>query len=201
MNKILNSMYSLFLVGFILKFFHVHYTALIMLTALGGILIVGLILLFKKEGKLNAVITLGVWAWLTLLLILIKFFPFGIIALVLATVISILAVLLAIKGNQPTKLLLLGACMVTALAFYLTPTHSRFYILNIKWNYEIETDFITLDKYSWFLYQNGQLDEATLISDRALTIAKQSGDEFWVELIEKHNELIREKDWTKFSSH
>lgn len=201
MIKLFYLCFGLFLIGFLLKFFHVHYTAVIMLTALVGILIVAVISLFQKDKKVDSILLIAIWSWLVVLLVSIKFFPFGAVMLVLASIFSILAVLKAKKEKQLEKLKLLVICAIAALIFYFTPTQTRFYILNIKWNYEIETDFITLDKYSWFLYKNGQLDEADSISKRALKIAQESGDDFWAELIKKHNQSIKENNWTKFNAH
>ena len=78
-----------------------------------------------------------------------------------------------------------------ALFFFFQPTHERYKLLSFNWNYEIETDYITWDRYSWFLYQNGEFDEATEASEKAKNIAEQVGDQDWVEFIEKHNKSIQ----------
>lgn len=78
------------------------------------------------------------------------------------------------------------------------PTHDRYKLLSINWNYEIETDYITWDKYSWFLYQNGEFHEALEVSNNARSIANQLGDSDWEEFIDMHNKAIEERNWQKY---
>ena len=191
-------LYSLFGVGFILKFFHIHYNAVIMLVALGGLLVTGLISLGKKPTRLHALFQLGAFSWLALLLITVKFFPFGIFGLILASCLSVMVAVLLIKGRQFKKLAFIGWIAGVTLLFYLMPTDSRYYLFNVKWNHEIEYDFMTLDKYSWFLYRNGNNDKALEVSARALDLAKNTGQTEWVDFIEEHREAIRNLNWERY---
>ncbi|HNP19696.1 MAG TPA: hypothetical protein PKL31_14760 [Fulvivirga sp.] len=196
MSKLLISFYSLFCVGFILKFFHIHYNAVLMLTGLGGVLVVSLILLFKKDKRYLQ--NIGICSWLLVLLSSLKFFPFGNVALILATIISVFIIVVLIKQHKYLGLIPLGLTAVIALLFHSLPTDSRYYLLNVKWNYEIERDFITLDKYSWLLYNNGNSNEALKISNQALEIAQKSGQKEWVAIIEEHANAIRMNNWEKY---
>jgi hypothetical protein len=86
-------------------------------------------------------------------------------------------------------------CASVALYFYFMRTDNRYYLLNVKWNYEIEYDFITLDKYSWFLYKNGEINKALEVSDQALEMARKSEQQEQVQIIEQHNQAIQNNDW------
>lgn len=198
MSKLIILFYSLFFVGFFLKFFHIHYNAVLMLCGLGGILIIGLISLFYKEKRSAAILHIGIFSWLLFLLVSIKFFPFEIPALIFASVLSLFVIMDTIRKKTLMKLLPVGLCAAIALVFYLMPTDRRYYLFNVKWNYEIESDFMTLDKYSWFLYKNGNDDDAIKVSNQALEIAKKSGEVEWVDYIAEHANSIRMKTWKHY---
>lgn len=198
MKKALIFFYSLFSLGFLLKFFHIHYNAILMLLALGGILVLSLISLFKKENRDKGILHIGISAWLLSLLISMKFFPFGQIVLIFACIFSVSLLAYFIRKRKLMSLTPLAIAAAIAIAFYIMPSDFRYYILNVKWNHEIENDFITLDKYSWFLYQNGKDAEALTISDQALAIAVNSNQTEWVARIEGHNLAIRKGEWKNY---
>lgn len=169
-----------------------------MLVSLGGIFIINMISIFISNKRLNAILQLGIWAWLLLLFVSVKFLPFGSIILVLASFLTIIGLFMAFKKNEFAKNLPPFIIIAVAILFYLMPTHTRYYIMNIKWNHEIETDYITWDKYSWFLYQNGQITEALSASEQAKKIASDLNDEDWLELIETHHQAIEHDNWSHF---
>ncbi|MDZ7650489.1 MAG: hypothetical protein U5K54_26950 [Cytophagales bacterium] len=68
--------------------------------------------------------------------------------------------------------------LVTAIVYFI-PSDVRYYIFNIKFNHEIETDYRTWDKYSWFLYINNKHAEAELASERALKLVKGTTDDHY----------------------
>jgi hypothetical protein len=195
MKKFQLLFYGIFCLGFALKFFHVHYNAVLMLIGLGGILITSIVSLFNKEGRATALLHFALFAWLLQLLITIKFFPFENNALIIAAALSLVVILEIVKKQQFLNLIPLGICAAVALSFYFMRTDNRYYLLNVKWNYEIEYDFITLDKYSWFLYKNGEVDKAQEISNQALEIALKTDRIDQIKLIEQHNEMIRDNNW------
>jgi hypothetical protein len=169
-----------------------------MLVGLGGVFFVSMISLFNTDKKPFAMLNLGIFSWLLLLLITIKFFPWGGIVLIFSILISLYLLMTMIKQQQFTKLIPLGLCASIAIFFFMMQTDTRYYLLNIKWNYEISDDFITLDKYSWFLYKNGNNEEALKVSIQALEIAKKAGQEEWIKLIDVHNQLIRTNEWKNY---
>jgi hypothetical protein len=118
--------------------------------------------------------------------------------LFIAAALSLVVILEILKKQQFLNLMPLGICAAVALSFYFMRTDNRYYLLNVKWNYEIEYDFITLDKYSWFLYKNGKVDKAKEISNQALEIALKTDYVDQIKLIEQHNELIRDNNWKSY---
>lgn len=198
MKKILLVFYGLFCIGFALKFFHVHYNAVLMLIGLGGILITSIIAMFRKESRPIALLHLVLFAWLAQLLVTIKFFSFDKTALIIAAVLSVLAIATILKRQQFYYFIPLVICASVALYFYFMRTDNRYYLLNVKWNYEIEYDYITLDKYSWFLYKNGEADKALEVSDQALEMARKSEQQEQIQIIEQHNEAIQNNDWKTY---
>ncbi len=197
-NKLLFSFYSLFTVGFILKFFHIHYNAIFMLTGLGGVLLINTMFLANKESRVYGFLHLSVFSWLLLLFITIKFYPFQIAVLVFAIIVSVFAVVNLFNQQKTIWVSPLVFCAVIAITCHTMPADYRYYILNVKWNYEIDRDFITLDKYSWFLYQNGHSVKALQVSDKALQIAEQTGSTEWLDFIMKHNKSIRSENWNSY---
>lgn len=198
MKKFQVIFYGIFILGFVLKFFHIHFNAVIMLIGLGGILITSIISLFNKEVRATALLHFALFAWLLQLLITIKFFPFEHIALIIAAALSLVVIFEIVKKQQFKNFIPLVICTAVALSFYFMRTDNRYYLLNVKWNYEIEDDFITLDKYSWFLYKNGEVDKAQEISNQALEIALKTDHVDQIKLIEQHNELIRDNNWNSY---
>lgn len=198
MKKLLIYSYCLYGLGFFVKFFHIHFNAVLMLVGLVGILIGSLVLLFQKDERYRAALNFGAFGWLVALLITIKFFPFGLAAFILAIVLSILALVVFIRKQKPKAVWPLSLLAVITILFFNLPTDTRFYWLNVKWNYEIARDYGTLDKYSWFLYRNGKEEEAVRVSAQALEMAKANDEQEWVEFIEEHARRIQENDWNTY---
>lgn len=201
MKTIQRAFYGIFCLGFLLKFFHVHYNAVLMLIGLGGMLTTSIILLSGKENRLRGLFHFGVFTWLALLFISIKFLPFANIALIVASAITLFILIGHFRKRQTRDFLLLSICISLALTFYFLRTDYKYFILNIKWNYEIDSDFMTLDKYSWFLYQNGEFEKALEVSDRAVEIVSETNKSDRITMIEEHRELIRTKGWERYRQH
>ncbi len=188
--------YGIFLLGFLLKFFHIHYNAILMIVGLAGIFAGGIISLSIK--KTRSMLHLCIGGWLLVLLVSVKFFAFGTLFLIFAILLSLAGIIIAIKKDQWKRFLPLGIVIVIALVFYLMPTDQRYYLLNLRWSLEKNTDYISWDKYAWFLYQNGHVDSSAMASDKALEIALSSGNEKWIDFIEMHNESIKKRSWDTY---
>ncbi len=198
MNKLLTTFYSLFALGFFLKFFHVHYNAILMLIALGGILVTTAQSAFKKSQQIESIFHFGIWTWLVLLLISIKFLPFGNVVLIIASIVTVAGLIVAILNKKFINLMAVIACMILSVFFYKLPAGDRYYFVSIKWNHEIDFDFESWDKYAWLLYQQGKHSDALAALDQAQKIVALNGDHHWMELIESHHKAVRENNWKEY---
>lgn len=190
--------YGLFFLGFAIKLFHIHYNAVIMLIGLGGILATSLVALSRAEERKHGLLHLALFSWLLLLFLAIKFLPFATPVLVAASMLTVFVVAAQFKQHSLTRFVPLLACLVLAVSFHFMRTDRRYYILNVNWNYEIDEDFLTLDKYSWFLYANGEAEEALQVSDRALKMARKTNQSEHIDFVQEHNEAIRLRRWEHY---
>lgn len=148
---------------------------------------------FKGNKEFNPLLGFTTAAWLSLLLFTIKFFPFVEVVLTVAVLLSLLAMRVMLNNKFQNQIILLGASLLLGIGFYFTPTDSRYYALNINWNYEIENDFVSWDKYSWHLYNNMKYEASLTASDKAKQIVDSSGQIEWTKLILEHNTKIKDR--------
>ncbi|HQV51613.1 MAG: hypothetical protein IPI91_15020 [Flavobacteriales bacterium] len=184
--------------GLLLKLFHIHYNAILILIGLVGVVISLIVGVLKKQQKATLLLTLANFGWLLLVFVSVKFLPIQSVILIVAALLTLVAAVFIIRAGHPKRLLPILITIPIALFFYFLPTHERYRILCINWNYEIETDYITWDKYSWFLYQNDEFAKALEASTKARTIADQLEDSDWVQLIDAHHEAIVARAWEKY---
>lgn len=78
--------------------------------------------------------------------------------------------------------------------------HTRYYVFNIHFNPAVWSDYVTLDKYSWFLYKDRQFDEALVINGKAYNAAKASGAEEYIPTVQEHEEAIKKRNWGHFEN-
>ena len=190
--------YLIFLTGFLLKFFHIHYNAIMMMAGIAGLLIFVCVSMIRKETRNASLPHLVIMLWLTHLFTIVKFFPVADVFMWLASGASVVYGISIIR--QKKAIPLVSILSVAAVAIYMRsmPISDRYRVLNISRNYEAETDYITWDKYSWFLYRDGRYEDAMEASDKALEIAGQIGSAEWVQLIGEHNKSIAEKSWVRY---
>lgn len=198
MKKFTLLFFGLFFIGFGIKLFHIHYNAVIMLIGLGGILVTSLVALSRAEERTNGLLHLTLFTCLLLLFLAIKFLPFGSPVLIAASVLTVIVVAAQFKEHSFTRFIPLLACLALAVSFHFMRTDRRYFILNVNWNYEIDEDFLTLDKYSWFLYANGEAEKALQVSDRALEMAQKTSQQDPIDFVRQHNEAIRLRSWEHY---
>ena len=163
-----------------------------------GIAISLIIGLLKKQEKIVSLLNLTNLVWMVLIFVSIKFLAIEKVVFIVAILLTLLYTILIIRAKKVITIFPILLPISIALFFYFMPTHERYKLLSINWNHEIETDYITWDKYSWFLYQNGEFDKALEVSDKARTIAQQLKDNEWLELIDLHRMAIKERTWEKY---
>ena len=95
-----------------------------------------------------------------------------------------------VKKNNYLFIPALVTCATIAIIAYTLPTDTRYYYLSIKWNQEIDDDYMSWYKFSWHLSNNNKLEEALVASNKALELVTEKGDLHWKQLIEEHHEKI-----------
>ena len=199
MKILLITSYLIYLSGFFLKFFHVPRNAIIMMAGIALMLLVYSIAgLTKKFDRSYVIAGFATTTWLVLLLFTVKFWPFTIPILSFAAAVTIASILYSYKLKKFNEIKLIFISIILCLTFYFMPTDTKYYLISIKWNQEIETDYYSWDKYSWFLYQNGRFDAALKASNRALELANKNRDINWTESITDHNRLIKNRKWSQY---
>ena len=152
----------------------------------------------KKYDKLYVIKGFASTFWLISLFFILKFWPFTDFLLLISLGLTLASILYSYKSKGVKELKLLFISNILCLIFYIIPADTQYYLTNIKWSQEVETDFHSWDKYSWFLYRNARYDEASEASNKALKMAKNSENIDFVEFIKKHNEMIKNKTWTHY---
>ena len=128
------------------------------------------------------------------------------IVAIIAVCVSIAIVYTLIKKKTALtsniKLFIVVIC--TTIFFKILPSHYTYYLFGIKYNYHITTDYFTLDKYSWFLYNADKQLEAIEVNKQAQIALEESlknpqGDEAeYSILIKEHESKILNKNWKTY---
>jgi len=164
--------------------------------------------LIKKNKDLYAtLIGFGNVIWLFCLLAILKHFPFQNIVFIIGILSSLILIFLHFKNKKmiSSNNILFSVIVFITIFFRFLPAHNTYYLTNIKFNHEIETDYFSWDKYSWFLYTNGKVDEAIEANKNAETAVEKClqnpkyGDENeYLSLIKEHQLAIKNKTWKKY---
>lgn len=200
--------YSLYLIGIILKLFRLPFHTIFILITILTILAYYIYCLISKKKELYITLTGMLTAvWLFYLLSILKFFPFqGIVGTVTVCLSSILFIVLVKNKKIITSNSLFCAVIISITLFFkILPAHYTYYLFGIKYNYRIEKDYFTLDKYSWFLYNAGKQTDAIEVNKQAqkavelsLKSLDQGDEEEYSILIKKHETEILNKNWKKY---
>lgn len=197
--------FLVFIAGIIMKLFYLPYHTVVMMVALGSLVVLNIIRLVRnKPGVKRSAGWLGIAtiSWLIFFLFEVKFLGDTLIIMAAALFVSVVSLLMTLfePGALPQGriFLLLAALGLSATTSWMTP-HQRFYTYNIRFNDKAEKDSHTLDKYSWFLYNGQEYNEALRISSQALNVAKEKGEKDFVPRIEEHTEAIKNRQWEKYN--
>lgn len=200
--------YSLYLIGLILKLFRLPYHTIFILVSLLIITTYYTYCIISKKKELYSTLTgLLTAVWLFYLLSILKFFSFvGIVSLVTVCLSGILFIVLVKNKKIITANSIFCAVIITITVFFkILPAHYTYYLFGIKFNYRIEKDYFTLDKYSWFLYNADKQTEAIEANKQAqkaveisLKNPEQGDEEEYSILIKKHESDILNKNWKNY---
>ncbi len=197
--------FLLFIVGIIMKLFHLPYHTVVMLTALGTLFLLNVVRLIRhKPGVIRSAGWLGIAtiSWLIFYICEVKFLGDTLIVMAGALFVSVVSLLMTLfePGGLPGGriFLLLMALGLSATTSWMTP-HQRFYTYNIRFNEKALEDSHTLDKYSWFLYNGQEYGEALRINLKAMDVAKLKGEKEFLPTIEEHSEAIKNRQWQSYN--
>lgn len=199
--------YGLFLVGIILKLLRLPFHTVFLLSTILSLLVYYFYCLIAKKKEHYSTLTGLVTAlWLFYLLSILKFFSFQNIVGIVTVCVSVAIVYVLIKNKKAqtsnAKLFIVVIC--ATLFFKMLPSHYTYYLVGIKYNYRLTTDYFALDKYSWFLYNADKHSEAIEINKQAQIAVEKSlknpqGDEAeYSVLIKKHESEILNKNWKTY---
>ncbi len=201
--------YSLFAIGILLKVFKLPMHTVFILVTLLTLIIYYTVSFFRKNKDTYSLLTGFVTVlWLFCLLAILKHFSFQKITFVIAIFISIALALLLYKNNKliSGNSVLCAAVIVVTLFVKLLPTHHTYYVTNIKFNYEIENDYSSWDRYSWFLYTAGHKEDALLANTNARKalenglsnpIQSHGHEKEYMTILEEHRLAIEQGNWKK----
>lgn len=198
--------FFIFLGGLIMKLFHVPYHTIVMGAGLFFMLILYVLkLASRKPGiqKNAGWLGLATVSWLIFFLSEVKFMGGTIILMGVALFVSILSLLMTLRETGPLSpgriFVLLAALFLSASTSWMD-LHTRYYVFNIHFNPSAWTDYVTLDKYSWFLYKDREFEEALVINGKAYDAAKLNGADEYIPTVQEHQEAIKKRNWGTFES-
>lgn len=209
MKKGENFIYSLFAIGILLKLFKLPmHTVFLLVTLLSLIIYYAFSVVRKNKDRYSIIAGLVTVLWLFCLLAILKHFSFQEITFVIAVLLSIALALYLYK----TKKLISGNSVFCAVIVVVTvfikllPAHQTYYVTNIKFNYEIENDYSSWDRYSWFLYAAGNKEDALLANTSARqalenglsnSMHSHGNEREYMTILQEHRSAIEQGNWKK----
>lgn len=206
MKRIEPLAYLLFFTGLFEKVVHtrfIPFPALIMAFAIIVLLLVGIVrLMNKKESKIPAIVVFAILLWMVYLFVVLKYFvPYQLPALIMAIVMSVYATYRVLKEKQLSyRIILWVIFMLSGIAMLLMPLSHRYYIVNIKFNTSLHEDPFFWDRYSWWLNNDNEKEEAIEANQTALMIIdtwEEGPDKTaWQRMVESHQKKLDANSWS-----
>ncbi|MBL7965003.1 MAG: hypothetical protein JNM31_14310 [Flavobacteriales bacterium] len=190
-----------FCIGLVLKLLHLPYHTVVLLIVLGVALGWCIVQLVRGKEQATAWAALAVWTWGAHLVALLKLFPFRSATLVLAAAITLAAIIMLVRrrplATRPMQVL--GGVFILAMLIMAVPTADRYHFTNLRFSLERDTDFISWDKYSFFLLREGRINEALAANDAAEEAAMKDQDEAAAELLRGRRGAIEQDAWERYT--
>lgn len=162
-------------------------------------------LVTSNSGKRRTASWLGLStvSWLIFFLAEVKFMGGTLILMMLALFVSVLSLLMTLRepgALSPGRIFVLLVALFLSASTSWMELHTRYYVFNIHFSETAWNDYVTLDKYSWFLYKDRQFDEALVMNSKAYNAAKASGADEYIPTVEEHKEAIIKRNWDSSKS-
>ncbi len=196
--------FLIFLVGLLMKMLHLPWHTIVMAIGLSAMMIFYVMKLINgKPGRIRNAGWLGLAtvSWLIFFLSEVKFMGGTLILMGLALFVSILSLLMTLRepgALSPGRIFVLLAALFLSASTSWMELHTRYYVFNIHFSPSVWSDYLTLDKYSWFLYKDKKYDEALVINGKAWDAAKAVGAIEYIPTVEEHQEAIKKRTWGSY---
>lgn len=185
--------------GLVMKLLHLpyHTVVLLIVVMLGlGTSVSGL----RGDQGSQAWCRLAFWTWLLHLVALLKLFPFRMVTLILAAVITVIAVFMVLRQRPlPNALRQLAGAFILVMLVMAVPTADRYHFTNLRFSLERDGDFVSWDKYSFFLAREGRTSEALEANGAAVEAAMMSHDDAAAALLRVRREAIERNTWEHYT--
>ena len=196
--------FLVFLSGLAMKLFHMPGHTIVMGVGLLAMMIYYVVsLVTSTSGKKRTASWLGLStvSWLIFFLAEVKFMGGTLILMMLALFVSVLSLLMTLRepgALSPGRIFVLLVALFLSASTSWMELHTRYYVFNIHFSETAWNDYVTLDKYSWFLYKDRQFDEALVMNSKAYNAAKANGAIEYIPTVEEHEEAIIKRNWGSF---
>ena len=187
----------IFMIGLVLKFLRTPFHTVIMLVAILGLVIAGVVYFIHKKNEMGLAALASV-AFSGSLLSLLKYWPntLSVGLLILGCAITLL---LIFKRPKTLKHLgFAGIMLLLVIGFGSMSKSTRYYWVSIRYNLHIETDALTWNKYAWMLNLDQKREEAAEALEQARSIAAARHEEDLVKILDQQKAQLAAGNWRKF---
>lgn len=204
--------WGILLVGLIFRLVHWPGSAILYILGTGLLFLFGLIyfILNSKKNRLSAFFQLCVSVWMMRLLFSLMYWqpPFILFWICVVATVSYLTLLFLERKKVGLKSLL-GIAFIAALySLGSLRAHHTYYFFNLNETFNKEsrkTNYIAWDKYSWFKYTSGNMEEALEANDHAQLALENYRKDYSIGgsniskklLLENRNKIIS-KRWMQY---
>lgn len=203
--------YVVFLIGIVFKFLHFPGAAILMLLGSLFLLLFYSKRLIKKEDRSISKNLTGLAAafWAIYLLFRIQYWSYIVIPMLAALGFTIAAIQYRKAGSFKVvsrTIVLLALFAISAIAAF-TPTYFIYYLVNLNEpmneNYR-KYSYTAWNKYSWFLYKDGEIDMALEANEKAFEAAKKSINEYMEDttiltVLINNKQDIMKRSWNNYN--
>ncbi len=196
LKTIKTTAYVVFFLGLIIRFLNFPSHTLLMVIGLGTLIFFGFVDL--AHHRIRSTFNLVICAWMLALLFTVKFLPLTGWVVGFAVGFSLIFLFKKRRIRKLKYFLPIFSVFAMVLVLQSLPKHNRFYLVSVHWNYKIDRDYRTWDKYAWFLYQNGIYRRAEEAAEEAIQIAEVRATPTWQSKIRNHQAAIEDRTWKSY---
>lgn len=175
---------GLFILGFILKVFHIPGAAMLLTLSASTLTVLTMIryvksLLAKDTSDIKRLFELGLVLWLDYFLTRIQYWGIGTYLIYLCFLVSMYLIIRFISNKETFSIKTISLVLLFIGGVFMTHVHSYSIYRLINMNTLITSDISAnnYDRYSYFLFIGGQENDAIIAGEQAIEKSiKESGD-------------------------